>query len=632
MVSLTALLTVWIWMLSQTALGQHTCPSTPQSSIDFTVTYSLPQFQTQKPIQNIAVNPDNEQVYIGYQNAVVGVNSSMNKIWEVKTGPIGSPDCETCLACDVEVQPEDPVDTDNEILLLDPALNLVPYLYICGSTRYGICYFTDITLEAPAPQCLYTKKRNSPTYCRDCVASPFGTKAMIAEDGQTSYFFVAASVNDRITQTYPRRSLSVLRPLSTEDGFDMVTNVTVLPGLRDSYSINYIYSFSAKDYVYFLSLQRENPYKNDSAFQTRLGRLSISNPEMWMYRELILECRYEPKRRRRRTGTFKGTVYNGLQAAHFGQVGKDLADELRVAKGENVLYGVFAEVNKHGQPQKNSALCAFPLTKINQEIEAGEEACCKSSTEQLSRGLCHFQPCENCPHENSDSRCTDQPTLVSKPYYRVDLFNSEMRNVLFTSVLVNTIETHTVGHFGTSDGRILQVITWCWAGEVPSTGPGCAHFKTCPMCLNAPFFMNCGWCSGICSRQEECSSQWNKKSCGPIITEFFPKMVPAGGVTEVTLCGSEFQSVLRPPIISGKTHIVTVGSGTVCDVLPEKSNSNSITEIKPDYGPLFGGTVVTLTGRYLNTGVTRNVKIGDKNCTIQNYLFACLCFFSNALQ
>uniref|UniRef100_A0A3B4GEJ0 Sema domain-containing protein n=1 Tax=Pundamilia nyererei TaxID=303518 RepID=A0A3B4GEJ0_9CICH len=622
MVSLTALLTVWIWMLSQTALGQHTCPSTPQSSIDFTVTYSLPQFQTQKPIQNIAVNPDNEQVYIGYQNAVVGVNSSMNKIWEVKTGPIGSPDCETCLACDVEVQPEDPVDTDNEILLLDPALNLVPYLYICGSTRYGICYFTDITLEAPAPQCLYTKKRNSPTYCRDCVASPFGTKAMIAEDGQTSYFFVAASVNDRITQTYPRRSLSVLRPLSTEDGFDMVTNVTVLPGLRDSYSINYIYSFSAKDYVYFLSLQRENPYKNDSAFQTRLGRLSISNPEMWMYRELILECRYEPKRRRRRTGTFKGTVYNGLQAAHFGQVGKDLADELRVAKGENVLYGVFAEVNKHGQPQKNSALCAFPLTKINQEIEAGEEACCKSSTEQLSRGLCHFQPCENCPHENSDSRCTDQPTLVSKPYYRVDLFNSEMRNVLFTSVLVNTIETHTVGHFGTSDGRILQVITWCWAGEymfrVPSTGPGCAHFKTCPMCLNAPFFMNCGWCSGICSRQEECSSQWNKKSCGPIITEFFPKMVPAGGVTEVTLCGSEFQSVLRPPIISGKTHIVTVGSGTVCDVLPEKSNSNSITEIKPDYGPLFGGTVVTLTGRYLNTGVTRNVKIGDKNCTIQN--------------
>lgn len=55
--------------------------------------------------------------------------------------------------------------------------------------------------------------------------------------------------------------------------------------------------------------------------------------------------------------------------------------------------------------------------------------------------------------------------------------------------------------------------------RVPSTGPGCAHFKTCPMCLNAPSFMNCGWCSGICSRQEECSSQWNKKSCGPIITE-----------------------------------------------------------------------------------------------------------------
>lgn len=56
--------------------------------------------------------------------------------------------------------------------------------------------------------------------------------------------------------------------------------------------------------------------------------------------------------------------------------------------------------------------------------------------------------------------------------------------------------------------------------------------------------------------------------------QFFPKMAPAGGVTEVTLCGSEFQSSVRLAIISGKSHIVTVGSGTVCDVLPEKSNSN----------------------------------------------------------
>uniref|UniRef100_A0A8C4INF4 receptor protein-tyrosine kinase n=1 Tax=Dicentrarchus labrax TaxID=13489 RepID=A0A8C4INF4_DICLA len=605
------LLTACIWIQTQTASGQHTCASAPPTLVDFTVKYSLPHFKTDKSIQNIAVNWDSEQpeVYVACQNVIEAINDAMEKIWEVKTGPVGSPDCETCQVCDIEADPGDPVDTDNEVLLLDPAGSLFPYLYICGSTQHGICYYIDISLQQPKPQCLYQKKQNSPTYCPDCLASPLGTKVTIVEHAATSLFFVASSVNDRVTQRYPRRSISVLRPLATEDGFHMVMNgLTVLPSLRDSYKIDYIYSFSTKDHVYFLSLQRENPSKPKSAFQTRLGRLPISIPEVWMYREVVLECRYDPKRRRRRREFLRNIVYNGLQAAHFGRAGKDLADELRVAETEDILYGVFAEVNEHGQPKKNSALCAFPLSKVNQAIEEGVEACCKSGSEQLSRGLCHFQPCESCPHEVSNDTCSARPTLVSVPFHRLDLFNRQMRDVLFTAVLVTTIGNHTLGHFGTSDGRILQVILSQYrpivfanyslegaevsrtaavysadsllfvAGNkmfrVPSAGPGCAHFMTCSMCLRAPRFMNCSWCSGKCSRQRDCASQGSKDSCAPVITEFSPKMAPAGGETEVTLCGWEFQSPLRPAIISGKTHIITVGSGTPCTVLPEKSSSD----------------------------------------------------------
>lgn len=406
MVTWAALLTVCMWIQTRViASGQHTCAPTPRRLVDFTVKYSLPHFQTDKPIQNIVVNRDTEQqeVYVASQNVINAVNFSMVKLWEVKSGPVGSPDCETCKVCDIEPDPGDPVDTDNEVLLLDPAGFFLPYLYVCGSTQHGICYFIDISSPQPEPRCLYKKEQNSPTYCPDCLASPLGTKVIIAEQGATSLFFVAASVNDKVTQTYPRRSVSVMRPLATEDGFHMVMNgLTVLPGLRDSYKIDYIYSFSNKEFVYFLSLQRENPSQSNSAFQTRLGRLPILIPEVWMYRELVLECRYNPKRRRRRREGYREIVYNGLQAAYLGRAGKDLAHELREDEAEDILYGVFAEVNEHGEPQRHSALCAFPLTKINHAIEEGVEACCKSGTEQLSRGLSHFQPPESCPHEVSN--------------------------------------------------------------------------------------------------------------------------------------------------------------------------------------------------------------------------------------
>uniref|UniRef100_A0AAQ6A5W3 Macrophage-stimulating protein receptor n=1 Tax=Amphiprion ocellaris TaxID=80972 RepID=A0AAQ6A5W3_AMPOC len=718
MVTLTALLTVCLWIQTQTASGQQECPPSPPWLVDFTVTYSLPHFQTDKPIQNIEVNSQVQptELYVACQNVIVAVNDSLQKTWELKTGPVGSPQCETCQVCDIETDPEDPVNTDSQVLFLDPDQFLLPYLYFCGSTRHGICYFIDIGNPKPETKCLYKKERNSPTYCPDCLASPLGTKVTFVQEGTTSLFFTAASVNDRLAQRYPRRSISVMRPLSTEDGFDMIMNVTVLPSLRDSYSIDYIYSFSTKDYVYFLSLQRENPSNSNSTFQTRLGRLPILIPEMWMYREVVLECRYEPKRRRRREA-FRDIVYNGLQAAYFGRAGKDLADELRVHETEDILYGVFAEVDERGQPQKNSALCAFPLTKVNHAIDRGVEACCKSGSEQLSRGLCHFQPCESCPHELPQSNeendaCTAKATLVSQPYYRVDLFNSQMRNVLFTSVLVTTTGNHTLGHFGTSDGRILQVILTLYRpiifanyslGEtavsrtaavyskdlllfvvgnkvhmfrVPSAGPGCSHFMTCSMCLTAPRFMNCSWCSGSCLRENECTSEWSKDSCTPVITEFFPKTIPAGGETELTLCGSEFQSPLRPAIIGGKTHIITVGSA-MCSILTEKSSNDklvckiheknpsqnlnitlhvhegevegrysiegtaqmsgfsfvepTITEINPGYGPMFGGTTVTLTGKYLNSGKQRDVYFGEKKVSEETGVFSSIvCYTATA--
>ncbi|XP_033821881.1 macrophage-stimulating protein receptor-like isoform X2 [Periophthalmus magnuspinnatus] len=695
MIKWTALLWIILW-ISQNARGQGLCPNSVRQQVDFNIIYqNLTYYQAEKPIQNIAINTEDKQIYIGSQNIIEGIDSHLQKIWEVKTGPIGSPDCQTCKLADVEIDPSDPVDTDNEVLLIDPTAYLFPYLYVCGSTEHGICYIIDYSQPLEKPQCLYKQWQNTQFICPDCVASPLGTRMIIVEQGATSYFFVANTVNDKVTEKYPRRSISVLRPLSTEDGFELVmSGFTVLPNLRQSYKIDYIYSFATEDFVYFLSLQREDASKSNSPFRTHLGRLPVGIHEVWMYREVVLECRYVPKRRRRETAS--NVVFNGLQAAYYGHVGKELAKQLGLDVGEKVLYGVFAPVSETGRIGKESMLCVFSLKQANQAIEEGVESCCSTGTEQLSRGLCHFQMCENCPHENSNNTCTTMPTMVSKPFYRLDVFNSEMKNVLFTSVLITIHEQLTLGHFGTSDGRILQIILTLSSPtvyanyslgstqvsrtaavsedsllfvvgnklfKVPSTGPGCAHFVTCAKCLTAPVFMNCGWCSGVCSQKHECSSQWSQDSCPPIITEFYPNVAPAGGETELTLCGWDFMT--QPPLsITDQTHIITVGLGSPCTPLPLQSSSTklvckihkhsptdnvnitlqvretsgpgrfsiqgqtqmsgfsfvvpTLTEVTPDYGPRFGGTLVTLRGSYLNCGNKQQVLIGDKPCDIKS--------------
>lgn len=399
MIQWVCVLVACLW--TQIHVTLQTCPSGPHIEADFSTTYSPRyQFETDRPIQNILVNDILKEVYVASRNALEAVTYDFVGKWQVRTGPVGSPECQTC-NCGIDVVPNSPLDTDNQVLVLDPQ-PYYQFLYTCGSTQHGVCHLFELNggNKTSAITCLFNKEHNSPSFCPSCVASPLGTKISIVEDGHTVYFFVASSVNSTVANYYGRRSIAVYRPLSTEDGFEVTLgNLTVLPKLQDSYPIDYTYSFTFGKHVYFLSVQRENPADPASRIQTRLGRLPKSNTEVWLYREIVLECRFEPKRRRRTGSSYVDVVYSSLQAAHFSKAGKVLAVELGVKAGDPILYGVFARTDAVGRPLRESSLCAFPVSAIDKNIDEGVEDCCKDGSEQLSRGLCQYQPCMSCPHE-----------------------------------------------------------------------------------------------------------------------------------------------------------------------------------------------------------------------------------------
>lgn len=198
------------------------------------------------------------------------------------------------------------------------------------------------------------------------------------------------------------------------------------------------------------------------------------------------------------------------------------------------------------------------------------------------------------------------------------------------------------------------VVTGKKISKIPLNGLGCGHFQSCSQCLSAPSFVQCGWCHDQCVRSDECpSGTWTQEICLPAIYKVFPTSAPLEGGTMLTICGWDFGFKKNNKFDLKKTKVLlgnesctlalseSTANTLKCTVGPAMSEhfnvsviiSNSrgttqystfsyvdpvITSISPSFGPKAGGTLLTLTGKYLNSGNSRHISIGGKTCTLKS--------------
>lgn len=184
---------------------------------------------------------------------------------------------------------------------------------------------------------------------------------------------------------------------------------------------------------------------------------------------------------------------------------------------------------------------------------------------------------------------------------------------------------------------------------------------SCGTCLALPEKYNCGWCqsTSTCEVADQCSIHDEKKNdwlnrlqtCpNPKIFSFKPATGPYEGGTNVTIrginLGKNFLDIYSGVKVAGmscmpfqnlyvdtKEIVCTVdGPGDfkkregkiVVQIGDYRGESTSdfqfvdplIDDFKPKYGPLSGGTQVTILGNYLNAGSSIKAYIDDLQCEI----------------
>lgn len=380
----TTVLLLLLLLRALSASAEARCDPSPESNqLNLSVSYQLPTFTADSPIQNM-VTLDGI-IYVGAVNRIYALAPNLTKLSEYRTGPLLAN--QTCGQKFANASfGSSRKDNVNVALVLENIYD--KGLFSCGSADNGICrrhVLEDDVSQKSVDEQVYCftdlKQDKGQPRDSDVVVSPSGSQVLNVESNMIMFFVGNSEIPGLGNQTGSGsrpHTMSLRKMKTSQNGFTFFSSqsyMDLIPPLRGSYYLRYVYSFHSGPFTYFLTVQQVS--KDSQAYHTRIVRMCSSDHVVRRYVEMPLECIRTDKRRRR--GSVENVeIFNILQAANVTKVGSDveLQRQLKVDENDDVLFAAFARGKPNSsEPTPNSAICIMSLKHINDMFKLYMQKC-----------------------------------------------------------------------------------------------------------------------------------------------------------------------------------------------------------------------------------------------------------------
>ncbi|XP_035391860.1 plexin-B2b isoform X2 [Electrophorus electricus] len=424
---------------------------------------SVLEFHTETCINSVVQDPLTGRVYLGAINAIYQLDAFLSLEAKAETGPKKdarscTPPMSTCMSADLK-------DTDNinKLLLVHSANGS---LIVCGSVYRGICSLLD--LSDVSKQIYYSDNKGERTYAASieenvpvvAVMATFQFKDT-PEKKPFSVFLVAKGYG---SQDNPK--LITTRILENYKDWVVFENIVEASGVQTipfvpKYQHQFRFAFKDSGFVYFLFSRTQD--SSDNRNFSFVSRLCEQDEGYYSYTELQLNC------------TANGVQYSKVQAAYVTEPGKELARAMlnsgqfgTITVWDKVLFVV---ASPDGENATDSALCMYPLKRINERVADILKACYIQYGKIGGRTAVYTpyisstnNPCTNRHSKEivDQNRCGAEflrSPLASKPEFALQaesVFNRQGRGHL-TAVAIDVENDDTIAFLGNSLGEVLKV-------------------------------------------------------------------------------------------------------------------------------------------------------------------------------